>query len=153
MRRLRAESGGATMEFALLLPLLMLLLATAAPVVKAGWEYMVLDRAVAHGVRYASRVDVNARTFSGGLTRRPTAEEVQAFVRQTAAPLLPSAVTVTPEPTSALPGEQITVEATYEISFAGVAAAANGVDAVLFGGDGIFPQSMTVMVSATGREE
>lgn len=153
MRSLRGESGGATIELGALLPVLMLLLVAAAPLIKAGWEFTVLDRAVAHGVRYASRVDVNARTYSGGLTRRPTAGEVETFVKQAASPLTPSSVTVTPEPVSALPGERITVAATYEISFAAVAGAANAVDSVLFGGDGIFPESMTVTVSAFGRQE
>lgn len=153
MRRLREERGGATVEFGLLLPLLLLLLVAAAPVLRAGWEYMVLDRAVSHGVRYASRVDVNARTYSGGLTRRPTSGEVQTFVEEAAAPLDPSSVIVTPEPISALPGEPITVSATYEISFAGVATGVNAVSTVLLGGDGDFPERMTVTVSATGREE
>lgn len=153
MRRLRDDAGTATLEFGLLLPVFMLLLVVAAPVIKAGWEYTVLDRAVAHGVRYASRVDVNARTYSGGLTRRPTSAEIEAFVRESAAPLSPSSVWVSPEPISALPGEAVTVSATYEISFAGVAATANALDEALFGGDGILPESMTVTVSATGREE
>jgi Flp pilus assembly protein TadG len=153
MKRVRDDSGAATLEFGVLLPLLLLLLVAAVPVIKAGWEFMILDRAVAHGVRYASRVDVNARSFSGGLTRRPTAAEVQTFVQQAASPLAPSSVTVSPDPTSAMPGERITVAATHEITLGGIADVANGVSTLLLGRGGIFPKELTVTVSASGREE
>ena len=71
--RIRREDGAATLEFGMVLPILLLLAAMTFPLLKAGYEYIVFSRAVAHGVRYASRADENARrTADGALTRRPT---------------------------------------------------------------------------------
>lgn len=154
LRIARREEGASVIELAFVLPVLLLVFAATVPVVKSGWEYLSLTRATAHGVRYASRVDVNARESSVGLTRRPTADEVEAFVRDAAGGLNLDSVTVTPEPAGALPGEAITVTATYEFTYGPLADIANGVVGLAsFGGDQLLPQSKVVTVSATGREE
>jgi Flp pilus assembly protein TadG len=153
-RRLGAEDGISAIQFAFVLPILMLLLVVVAPLVKAGWEYHVLTRATSHGIRYATRVDTNARMSEAGLTRRPTATEVAEFVREAASPLDASgiAVEVTPDPSGAMPGELVTVTATYEISFGPMAELANRMKGLFWGGQ-ILPESSTVAVSAQGREE
>ena len=139
MRRVLSDDGASAIEFAFALPVLLILFVASVPLVKAGWHYVVLDRAVAGGVRYAARADANARAYGSGLTRRPTAAEVQAFVAEASAPLTPSSVTVTPEPAGAVAGEPITVSATYSISFSPFTGAANRVKALFWGGGPAFP--------------
>jgi hypothetical protein len=152
--RLRRDDGASTLELGLVVPVLLLLLVTVMPLVKAGWEYMVVSRASAHGIRYATRVDANARVSSGGfLTRRPTTDEVEVFVREAAGPLALSEVSVSPEPASSLPGDLITVRSRYTVSFGPVAAIANDVSELFFGRGPLFPDSKTITVTARGREE
>jgi hypothetical protein len=151
---LRREEGVSTMELAFILPVLLLLLTLVLPLMKGGWEYMVLSRATAHGVRYATRVDTNVRMSSSGfLTRRPTTAEVDAFVRDAVDPLELNSVTVSPEPASSLPGEVITVRAGYEVSFGPLASLANGVKSAFFGGGQFLPETKQITVTARGREE
>lgn len=153
-RRARGEEGAAAVEFALILPILVVLLAFVAPIVKSGYDYMILQRAVSHGVRYASRVDVNPRSDgAGGLTRRPSQAEVKQFVQSAALPLVvpASSITVT-NPRAALPGGQIEVSANYTISHGAAAAFANAVKSAFFGG-GTLLADYPVTVSARGREE
>ena len=148
------ERGAASVELGLLLPALMVLVAMAAPMLKAGWEYMVVSRAVSSGVRYASRVDVNARVSpTGTLTRRPTAAEVQQVVVSAASPLAPGSVTVVPDPSTSLPGEPITVTASFEVTFGPLAQAANAVSNLFFNKPGAFPVQKLITVSSRGREE
>lgn len=153
MRLLRREEGVSIVELAFVLPIFLIVLAVTVPIVKAGWDYVSLTNATAHGVRYASRADVNARESPDGLTRRPTAEEVEAFVREAAGGLDLSQVTVSPEPSRALPGETITVSATHEFSFGPLGDLANTVKDLFFGGGAYLPESKSITVSSTGREE
>lgn len=156
MRRyMRREEGAAALEFGIILPILLVLLAFLAPVVKFGYDYMVLQRAVAHGVRYASRADINPTVRSdGSLGRRPLPSEVKSFVSASSnGKVQASGVDVTPDPTLALPGEQITVEIDYELSYGPLADIANAVKGAFFGGGAFLPSSTTVTVSARGREE
>jgi hypothetical protein len=149
-----SQDGMAALELGLLLPILLLLLAVVVPVVQAGWEYMVVSRAAAHGIRYATRVDTNPRMLPAGyLTRRPTTGEVEAFVRDAAAPLQLSSVEVVPEPASTLPNEVITVRTSYNVTFGPVAALANEVKSLFFGGGTFLPDSKEITVTARGREE
>jgi hypothetical protein len=156
--RVRREDGAATLEFGLVLPILLVLAAMTFPLLKAGYEYIALTRAVSHGIRYASRADENARYAPDGvtLTRRPTASEVDAFVREAVGPGLSEnvdEVTVDPEPFGALPGEPIKIEATYQVSYGVLDDIANAVRGVFFGGGAYLPDSTPVTVSAKGREE
>ena len=156
MRRLvRREEGAAALELGIILPILMVFLAFVAPVIKFGYDYMVLQRAVSHGVRYASRVDINPITRSDGSSgRRPLPSEVKAFVSDSSnGKVLADTVDVTPNPTLALPGEQITVAVDYELSYGPLADIANAVKGAFFGGGAFLPSSTTVTVSARGREE
>jgi hypothetical protein len=158
LSRLRREDGAAALEFGLVLPILLIVAAMTFPLLKAGYEYIALSRAVSHGVRYASRADENARYAPDGvtLTRRPTASEVDAYVRDAVGPELSdnvTAVTVTPEPFGALPGEPIDITATYQVSYGVLADIANAVHGVFFGGGAYLPETSEVTVSARGREE
>jgi Flp pilus assembly protein TadG len=152
--RKRREDGAAALEFGLVLPILLVIVTGMAPLVKAGYEYMVLQRAVSHGVRFASRADVNPRSDGGTLTRRPSPGEVKSFVVNAAQPLniAPGNVTVSPNPREALPGEQIEITASHTISFGVIGDIANSVSQVLFGG-GAYLSDKQVTVSARGREE
>ncbi len=151
---LRREDGVSSVELALLLPVLLLLLTVAMPLVKGGWEYMVVSRAAAHGIRYATRADPNVHAAPGGLlTRRPTAAEVDSFIRDAADPIALTSVSVSPEPAGSLPGELITVQAKYTVSFGALASVANEVKALFFGGGTFLPESKEITVSTRGREE
>jgi hypothetical protein len=150
---LRREEGASILEFGIVFPILLLLMAMTFPLLKGGYEYISLSRAVASGVRYASRTDENVRVGpSGTLTRRPTEGEVAAFVTDAIAPLNIDSVTVFPDPTRALPGEPIKVTATYTISYGVMADVANAVHSAL-GLGGNLAQTTVITVSGRGREE
>jgi Flp pilus assembly protein TadG len=155
VRRTRGEQGAAAVEFAIIVSILLMLFTMVVPIVKSGYEYMVLQRAVSHGVRFASRADVNPRVSdSGTLTRRPSVSEVRQFVVDAAQPVGVSAanITVIPEPRAAMPGAQVQVEATYTMSYGVMGDFANTVKKTFFGpGDVLSDYQVTV--SARGREE
>ncbi|MEX2393372.1 MAG: hypothetical protein WD826_02715 [Actinomycetota bacterium] len=118
MQRLRADDGLSTLELGLVLPMFLLLLMIVMPVIDAGREYVIASRAVAHGIRYATRVDSNPRVSPDGtLTRRPSASEVEALVTDAATELELFSVDVTPEPSSSLSGDLITLRVTYRTTF------------------------------------
>lgn len=148
----RREEGASTVELAIVLPMLLLLIASIAPLVRTGYEYMVVQRAVAHGVRYATRVEANVQP--GQVNRRPTQDQVKAFVSTAAEPLtLPAAnVTVSPNPATTLPGVGVQVQATYTMNYGILATFVNNIKSVFFSGSA-FPTSRTVIVSGRGREE
>lgn len=155
LRRTHGEEGAAAVEFAMILSILLMLFTFVAPLVKSGYEYMVLQRAVSHGVRYASRVDVNPRSDgAGGLTRRPSPAEVRQFVIDAAQPLSVTAgnIAVNPNPRTAMPGAQIEVKADYMMSYGVLGQIANTVKTTFFGGND-FLTDWPVTVSARGREE
>ncbi len=155
LRRIRGEEGAAAVEFAIIVSILLMLFTMVAPIVKSGYEYMVLQRAVAHGMRFASRADVNPRVSDAGtLTRRPSTAEVKQFVVQAAQPVGVAAadITVTPEPKAAMPGAQVEVSATYTMSYGVLGSIANTVKQTFFGGNDVL-SDYEVTVSARGREE
>jgi Flp pilus assembly protein TadG len=155
VRRTRGEQGAAAVEFAIIVSILLMLFTIVAPIVKSGYEYMVLQRAVSHGVRFASRADVNPRVSdSGTLTRRPSVAEVRQFVVQAAQPVGVAAadITVAPEPRTAMPGAQVEVSANYTMSYGVMGTIANGVKKTFFGGTDVL-SDYEVTVSARGREE
>jgi hypothetical protein len=163
LRRLQRDDGASTLEFGLVLPILMILVAMSFPIIKAGYEYIVLSRAVSHGIRYASRADVNVRYASDGvtLTRRPSSAEVDAYIRDVVGPGLAANVTsvtvkvngTETNPSQALPGEPIQILATYQISYGALDDIANAVRGLFFGGGASLPDTSQVTVSARGREE
>lgn len=147
----RGEEGSAAVEFGIVLPLLLVLAAMVAPLIMFGYEYMEVQRAASHGVRYASRAETNALPGGGG--RRPAPVEVRQFVSDSSGgKVAPASVTVAPDPTTALPGEVITVSIDHAFSYGAIADIANGVKQAFFGG-GAFLPPQTVTVSARGREE
>lgn len=149
----RGEDGVIAVEFGLILPILLVFLAAVAPLVKFGYDYMVVQRATAHGVRFASRADVNARSVDGSLVRRPSAGEVAAFVSDSSnGKVDSSAVTVVPNPRQALPGEAINVSVDFTVSYGPLAGIANAVKGAFFGGGELLPPTQ-ITVSAWGREE
>jgi hypothetical protein len=151
---MKRDDGISTLELGMLMPVLLVLLAVVMPVVKAGWEYMVVSRAAAHGIRYATRVDANPRLSPEGyLTRRPSTTEVEAFIRDAAGPLELSSVSTSPSPAQTLPGDLITVRARYVVGFGPVAVLANGVKSLFFGGGDLLPDQREITVTARGREE
>jgi Flp pilus assembly protein TadG len=155
VRRTRGEEGAAAVEFAIIVSILLMLFTIVAPIVRSGYEYMVLQRAVSHGVRFASRADVNPRVSdSGTLTRRPSVAEVRQFVVEAAQPLGVTAadITVAPEPRVAMPGAQVEVSASYTISYGILGSIANGIKSALFGGGDVL-SDYEVTVSGRGREE
>jgi hypothetical protein len=150
----KRDDGVSTVELAFIVPFLLLLMTTVIPIVKAGWEYMAVSRATAHGIRYATRVETNARySPAGDLTRRPTRGEVQDFVKEAAGPLTLSSVSVSRDPSKSLPGVLITVKSSYVITFGPLAEIANSVKTTFFGGNPLLPESKEITVSARGREE
>ncbi|CAN5888940.1 hypothetical protein BH23ACT12_BH23ACT12_05550 [soil metagenome] len=154
--QLRKEKGSAAVELAIILPVLMMLFAMIAPFVKFGFDYMVVQRAASHGVRYASRADVNGRTAADSATavRRPSPTEVANFVRDSSnGKVTPASVTVTPNPRQAVPGEPITVAVVYQMSYGPLTQIINSLKTAFFGGGAFLPSSTTVTVSARGREE
>lgn len=156
MRRLlRREEGAAALELGLVLPVLIVLLAMIAPLIKFGYDYMIVQRAAAHGVRYASRADINPQIRAdGSLGRRPLPSEVASFVSDSSdGKVSASTVSVNPDPSKALPGEQIVVTIDYPMSYGPLAEVANAVKSAFFGGGAFLPSTTTVTVSARGREE
>ncbi len=152
----RRDEGAAAVELSIVLPILMVFLAFVAPIIKFGYEYMVIQRAAAHGVRYASRTDPNARYAEDGvtLTRRPSSGEVRQFVSDSSDGTIdPAAVEVNPSPMFAVPGELVTVTIAHEMDYGPLADIANAVKGAFFGGGAFLPSSTTVTVSARGREE
>lgn len=152
----RNERGAAIVEFQLMLPILLFFLALVAPLVVYGYDYMILQRSAAHGVRFASRADVNVRCadeLCSSYTRRPSPSEVASFVSDASGNKVgPETVTVTPDPRLTLPGERIAVDIGYTVSYGPLADIANTVKSLFFGGGEFLPPS-EITVSAWGREE
>jgi hypothetical protein len=154
MLRLRADHGVSTLELGLVLPVVLMLLSIVVPVIDAGRQYIIASRVAAHGIRYATRVDTNPRVGpDGDLTRRPTSAEVSSSVTDAATEIDLVSVTTSPEPTSSLSGDLITVRVTYRTTFGPLASLANGVKQTFFGGGELLPDSKDITVTARGREE
>lgn len=150
------ESGSAAMELGIMLPALLLFIASLAPVFRFGFDYMAVSRAVAHGVRYASRVNPEAEYAPDlvTLTRRPTVGQVKEFVRLSSGSvdLSNATISVTPDPWAALSGDTITVEVTHAVAL-GILDDIVNTAANLVGGDDYMADSMVMKVSAQAREE
>jgi Flp pilus assembly protein TadG len=125
----RTERGAALVEIAIFLPLLVFLLAAATSVASIVTGYAKLTDASHAAARYATRAAIDpART--GTARYRPTADEVEAYVRSIAGVPIDS-VSVTPDPSVARPGTPITVVVVARVS-SGPLGAVAGHDDVTF---------------------
>ncbi|HEX9697017.1 MAG TPA: hypothetical protein VGB64_11990 [Actinomycetota bacterium] len=151
MRRPR-EDGSALVEVAMFVPLAILLLGLGTFVARALIDYAKLSDLSASAARYATRA-ASDPAREGGYRLRPTAAEVEAYVRRVATIPIES-VTVTPDPSTATPGTDVTVAIRARVPLGPVARSVNAI-AGLFAGvagagpplpaDGITLESATVM--------
>ncbi len=149
-RRVDSERGAAAVELALFLPLLFLLAALSVGAVRMVADQNHLNQVTETAARYATRAaaDPGATTYS---TRRTTAE-VAAYVEELSdLPVLE--VVVTPDPTLAYPGDDVTVAITVQHDAGPMADAANALTGVIGQGP-VFPEGGKQMQSAvTMRKE
>jgi Flp pilus assembly protein TadG len=150
-RRLRAERGVAAVELALMLPVVVFLVMTAVPSVAAVIAYVDLSEASEAGARYATAAHLDPENPTV-YRFRPDAAGVAAYLRRISEVSLDS-VSVTPDPSNALPGTEVTITLTHHVSFGPLARVANAL-AGLVHADPPFPDGGVVLTStATMREE
>ncbi|KUO66577.1 MAG: pilus assembly protein TadE [Gracilibacter sp. BRH_c7a] len=102
-KKWRSSSGQALVEFALVLPLFLLLIFAVVEISHVGYSYVTLNNAVRSGARVASLggLDTNIRNTVS-----------------TSSPLFDTNllnVTITPNETNRRSGTQVTVTASYEV--------------------------------------
>lgn len=147
----RSERGIAAVELALVLPVVVFLVMTAVPVAAAVVAYVELNEASEAGARYATAAHLDPEN-PGVYRFRTDAAGVEAYVRRISDVPLAS-VTVSPDPSAALPGTQVTLTLTHQVSFGPLATVANAL-AGLVGADDPFPGGGVVLTStASMREE
>lgn len=157
----RDDRGGAAVELAILLPLLLLLAAGIWPLLAGIATYADVDHAAADGIRYATKVDrnpiANACATETGLSgsRRRSNAEVVAYVSD-AVELPGATVTVTVDHASgslcrATSGTPVTVTVSYPLTTGTLARTANTI-AGFFGGGPIYTDT-TRSTSAYGLLE
>ena len=147
----RSETGGAAVELALFLPILVLLVAASVGAVRMVADQNHLNQVTESAARFATRSSVDPLNPEPYGTAR-TAAAVAAYVEELSdLPVLE--VVVTPEPTTAYPGTDVTVSITVHHDAGPLADAANAV-AGLIGQDPVFPEGGRQMHSAvTMRKE
>lgn len=151
LRLRRREDGAAAIEFALLLPVLVLMAMMAVPVVNTVLGYVDLNEASEAGARYATAAHLDPEN-PAVYRFRPDAAAVESYLRRISDVPLES-VSITPDPASSLPGTQVTVTITHRVPMGPLARVANFF-AGLVGGDPLFPDGGLVLTStATMREE
>jgi Flp pilus assembly protein TadG len=107
-RALRADSGNASIEFAIVLPAFLLLLYGVIELAHYGYVRLALSDAARQGVRYAM-------VRGGASGAAATADDVTSHVRAGIALLDPTQVTVTPSFTpDNQPGSLVTVQVSYD---------------------------------------
>lgn len=149
--RLRHQDGTAAVEFALMLPVLVLMVMIAVPVVSTVLGYIDLNEASEAGARYATAAHLDPEN-PGVYRFRPDADAVETYLRRISDVPLES-VSVSPDPATALPGTQVTVTVTHRVPMGPLARVANFF-AGLVGDDPLFPDGGLVLTStATMREE
>lgn len=152
--RTRGEQGGALIEVALFLPLVVFMAAAATFVVGLLLDYATLNRLSETGARYATRVGPDP-TRVGEYRLRPSATDVEAYVREIAdLPL--ETVSVVPDPQSALPGDDVTVTVATRVGLGPLGRIVNGlVGAItgLFGGDPPLPTDGFLLESTSVMRE
>jgi Flp pilus assembly protein TadG len=145
----REQHGAAAVEMAIFLSLLVGLLAVVGPLIFAIQEQVYLGRAAGSAARFASatpdrkRLDCDGNPMASD--RRPSAAQVRReaeCVRFGSSPVPASfSVTVTPDPSTAAPGDLITVTVSDTVDL--------GLLGALFGG----PQGVTLSATSIGIEE
>lgn len=147
----RSEHGAAAVELALFLPMLVLLVAASVGAVRMVADQNHLNQVTESAARFATRSAIDPMNPELYSTRRTTAAVV-AYVEQLAdLPVL--GVVVTPDPTLAYPGDDVTVSVTVQHDAGPLADAANAV-AGLLGRAAVFPEGGRQMHSAvTMRKE
>lgn len=147
----RSDTGAAAVELALFLPLLVLLMAASVGAVRMVADQNHLNQVTETAARYATRSSVDPLHPEPYSTRR-TAAQVEAYVEDLSdLPVLE--VLVTPDPTLAFPGTDVTVSVTVQHDAGPLADAANAV-AGLLGQGPVFPEGGKQMQSAvTMRKE
>lgn len=141
MRRLRGSDGSATVELAVVVPIVLLLAMGFLTVVQALYDSHRLASSVGDVARYATRADYLPE---GGAAcenaRRRTLGEVQAYA-VAAARVDADDVTVSSDPCLALPGHEIEIVLTDTVSNPLYLAAAGLTNALsrIVGGDDVFP--------------
>lgn len=158
----RAERGGAAVELAIFLPLLVFLATAAAFVVRLFLGYHALTDLSQTGARYATRAQLNPDA-PGVYRFRPTAEEVVAYLEDVAGDqgLDLQGISVSPDPSTAFPDTPITVTVTAAIERGALGRAARGLTAAFpgfFGGGDVSPpvcaeDTFCLTTTATMREE
>ena len=147
----RGERGAAAVELALFLPILILLMAASVGAVRMVADQNHLNQVTETAARYATRSSVDPMD-AGPYTTRRTAAQVAAYVQELSdLPVLE--VLVTPDPTLAYPGADVTVSVTVQHDAGPLADAANAVSGLLGQGP-VFPEGGKQMRSAvTMRKE
>lgn len=147
----RDDRGASAVELALFLPLIALLVALGVTTVHFVSARVHLDAVGGSAVRYATRAAADPGRAEGWRTR-PTSAEVASHVAGLSR-LPVESVVVTPEPVSAHPGTEVTVEITAIHDPGVLADAANSI-ASLIGQEPPFPGGTIRLTStATSRQE
>lgn len=149
--RVGDQHGGATLELALFLPALLLAALAGAFALRLLLDYGHLNHVSEAGVRYATRVALDP-TRPGEYRLRPTVAEVEAYIREIAdVPL--SAVAVSPDPATALPGTEVVVAVTARRDLGPAGRAASALARLVGAGD-LFPDGgVVITATAAMREE
>ncbi len=145
------ERGAAAVELALFLPMLILLVALSVGAVRMVADQNHLNQVTESAARFATRSSVDPLNPEPYSTAR-TSASVAAYVEHLSdLPILE--VVVSPDPTTAYPGTDVTVSITVHHDAGPLADAANAV-AGLIGKGPVFPEGGRPMHSAvTMRKE
>lgn len=149
-RRVRDDRGAAAVEFALLLPLVAFLAMAGVTAIRLFNDHGELTKLSSAGTRYATRAALDPDRAEYRF--RPNAAEVEAYIRSIATVPVDD-VTVSPDPTTAFPGDEIVVTITTHTDAGPLASAANALAGIL-GQDDPFPDGdITYTTSTAMREE
>lgn len=147
----QSERGAAAVELALFGAILCLLVGASVGALRLVADNNHLNQVTEAATRYATRSSQDPNLI-GTYRTRPTAAEVTAYV-ESISNLPVTAVEVTPDPTTAFPGDEVTVVVTVHHDAGPLADVANSL-AGLIGQDPIFPDGgMELRSAVTMREE
>jgi Flp pilus assembly protein TadG len=147
--RARRDDGAAVIEFAIVLPLIVLLIFGGTFVARAAITYSTLADLSGRTARYATRVSYDASAPTYAL--RPSAADVVTYARRAAGSNID--VTVSPDPANAHPGDLITVTLTARKDLGVIAGAANAIADVMHIGHPFGDKGLSISSTTTMREE